>query len=114
MMEPKRGETWLVNLDPTVGAEIRKIRPALVISNDINNRYADTVTLLPISDRGEKVYPFEFALPARLCGLSKDSKVKCQQIRTVDKSRLIKKLGAIGPQELLSIEQALLIHLGIE
>ena len=111
---PKRGDIWIVNLDPTIGAEIKKTRPALIISNDINNRYADTITLLPISDQGEKVYPFEVALPAKSFGLTKESKVKCQQIRTVDKRRLVKWLGIIDTHVLQDVEQALLIHLGIE
>lgn len=58
-----RGQVWLVNLDPTVGAEIKKKRPAVIISNDLNNTYADTVTLLPMSDKGKKVYPFEVFIP---------------------------------------------------
>ena len=111
---PKRGEIWFVNLDPTIGAEIKKTRPALIISNDINNQYADTVTLLPISDKGEKIYPFEVYLPAKFFGLTKESKVKCQQIRTVDKRRLAKFMGVVGPEEFQKVEQALLIHLGYE
>ncbi len=114
MDKPQRGEIWLVNLDPTTGAEIKKTRPAVVISNDLNNRYADTITVLPISDKGEKVYPFEVYLRAGSFGLSKESKVKCQQVRTIDKSRLIKSYGSIGRQELQQVEQALLLHLGIE
>ncbi len=108
----RRGEIWLVNLDPAIGAEIKKTRPAVVISNNLNNEHASTVTVLPISDKGKKVYPFEAAL-APQAGLVKDSKVKCQQIRTIDKSRLVKPLGRLEKNQIQQIDQALMIHLGM-
>ena len=107
-----RGEIWLVNLDPAIGAEIKKTRPAVMISNNLNNQYASTVTVLPVSDKGEKVYPFEVALPAG-AGLTKESKVRCQQIRTIDKIRLVKLLGRLEEEPLCQIQGALLFHLGI-
>ena len=108
---PRRGQIWLVNLNPAVGSEIRKTRPALIISNDSNNEYADLVTVLPITDRGLKSYPFEVLAPLD-CGLTKPSKIKCQQIRTVDKRRLTKLLGAVHSDLMDPIEHALRIHLG--
>jgi mRNA interferase MazF len=108
---PGRGEIWLVNLDPTVGAEIKKTRPALVVSNDINNRYAETITVLPISDKGHKVYPFEVAVSGKQTGLTKESKIRSQQIRTVDKIRLVKVLGSLPLGLWPNIEEALRIHL---
>ena len=110
---PRRGDIWLVRLDPAVGSEIRKTRPAAVISNDINNRYAGTVTVLPISDRGEKTYPFEVAVPTAGTGLSKPSKIRCQQVRTVDATRLVKFVGSLDPDLVLLAEEALKIHLGM-
>lgn len=112
-MDIQRGQIWLVNLDPSLGAEIKKTRPALVISNNLNNQYAATITVLPITDRGEKVYPFEVFLPAHVSGLTKDSKIKCQQIRTVDKSRLSKSLGVITEEKWPEIHHALILHLQI-
>jgi len=111
---PQRGQIWLVNLNPAQGAEIKKTRPALVISNDVNNQYAGTVTVLPITEKGKRVYPFEVALSLQASGLKKVSKVKCQQIRTIDKSRLLKMFGVIEGKTLKEIEEALLIHLGID
>ena len=111
---PLRGQIWLASFDPAVGTEIRKTRPALLISNNINNQYAGTVTVLPISEKGEKVYPFEVSLDVEHTGLSKPSKIKCQQIRTVDKSRLTKLLGSISRDKMPEVEQALRIHLAIE
>lgn len=114
MENPRRGEAWIVNLDPAVGAEIKKRRPALIISNDVNNQYASTVTVLPITDKGKKVYPFEVLLPAQEAGLNKESKIKCQQIRAIDKGRLIKSLGIVGDERLRQIQEALGIHLGMD
>lgn len=113
MSEIFRGQIWLVNLDPTVGAEIKKTRPAIVISNNVSNQYAGTITVLPVTDQGEKIYPFEVPLRGG-AGLTKESKIKCQQIRTIDKSRLIKLLGKIESSDLNKIKEAVLIHLGLD
>lgn len=110
---PERGEIYLVCLDPTVGSETNKTRPALIISNDINNKVADTVTVIPITSSVGKSYPFEIFLPCEESGLSKSSKAKCNQVRTIDKKRLIKSIGNISPEKLKEIEEALCIHLGI-
>lgn len=110
---PKRGEIHLVCLNPTVGSEINKTRPALIISNDINNQISDTITVIPISSNTERVFPFEVILSPETSGLSKSSKVKCNQIRTVDKKRLIKSLGEIPYEKLKEVEVALRIHLGM-
>ena len=110
---PQRGEIWLVSLDPAVGSEIKKTRPAFVISNNINNRYANHVTLLPVTDKGEKIYPFEVYLPpSQDSAIKKPSKIKCQQIRTVDKSRLLKRLGMSEINLIPEVERALKNHLG--
>ena len=110
---PKKGEIWLVSLEPVVGHEIGKTRPALVISNDRNNLFAETVTVLPITSKTEKIYPFEVFLPSEETHLSKDSKVKCNQIRTIDKKRLINFVSTLLPEKLEKVEKALLIHLDI-
>jgi mRNA interferase MazF len=110
---PKRGEIWQVSLEPVVGHEIGKARPALIISNDKNNEYSSTVTLIPITGSIEKIYPFEVFISRLESGLPLDSKLKCNQIRTVDKSRLLKVIGEI-PEEIISkVEKAVLIHLEI-
>ncbi len=110
---PERGQIWFVSLDPVVGHEMGKKRPALVVSNDRNNLFADTITVLPITSKTEKVYPFEVFLSKEETNLPKDSKVKCNQIRTVDKKRLANFVGSLSSERLKDIEQALLIHLGI-
>ena len=110
---PERGEIYLVCLDPTIGSEINKTRPALIISNDINNQIAQTVTVIPITSNIEKVYPFETLLPSQVSGLKKSSKAKCNQIRTIDTQRLVKSLGKVSMEKLKEIESSLLIHLGM-
>jgi len=110
---PKRKEIWLVSLEPIIGSEIGKTRPALVISNNRNNEFASTITLIPISTTLSKVYPFEVKILSKDSGLLKDSKVKCNQIRTVDKTRLQKKIGEVQNEYVEKVEEALLIHLDI-
>jgi len=110
---PKKGEIWFVSLEPVVGHEIGKTRPALVISNDRNNLFAETVTVLPITSKTEKIYPFEVFLPSEETHLPKDSKVKCNQIRTIDKKRFINFVSTLLSEKLEKVEMALLIHLDI-
>ena len=111
---PKRGEIWLISLDPVIGHEISKTRPALVISNDRNNEFAQTVTVLPITSKTARIYPFETYLSKEESGLPKDSKIKCNHIRTIDKRRLVKLMGRVSQEKLKEVEKALLIHLGID
>jgi mRNA interferase MazF len=110
---PKRGEIWQVSLEPVLGHEIGKTRPALIISNDKNNQYSLTVTLIPIMGSLEKIYPFEVFISGEDSGLPLDSKLKCNQIRTVDKLRLLKVVGEIPGEILKKVEKAILIHLEI-
>ena len=108
---PERGQIWFVSLEPVVGHEIGKKRPVVVISNDRNNLFADTVTVLPITSKVGKIYPFEVFLSREETRLPRDSKVKCNQIRTVDKKRLVNFVGILSSEKLKKIEEALLIHL---
>ena len=110
---PKRGEIWLVSLEPVAGHEIGKTRPALVVSNNRNNEFSSTITLIPITSSIEKVYPFEVLIKKNESGLEYDSKIKCNQIRTVDKLRLQKLSGGLLPDKMSEVESALMIHLDI-
>ena len=109
---PLRGGIWIVQLDPAIGSEIRKSRPALVISNNVHNRLMGHVTVLPITDSGDKVFTVEIFIPKGTAGLLKDSKIRCSQIRSLDKSSLVKELGCITKDYWTLIEKALNIHLG--
>jgi mRNA interferase MazF len=91
-MVAKRFDVWLVNLDPTLGSEIKKTRPCLVISPDEMNRHIATVLVAPMTTKGQ-VYPCR--VPCRFQG--KNGQVVLDQIRTVDKARLVKRLGRVGP-----------------
>ena len=109
------GEIHLASLDPTLGREIAKTRPVVIISNDINNRFSGTITVLPITSTNlGKIYPFEIKLPKGAGNLPKDSKVKADQIRTLDKRRVIKAIGMLDDESMARIETALKIHLDLE
>ncbi|MFH1245562.1 MAG: type II toxin-antitoxin system PemK/MazF family toxin, partial [Candidatus Omnitrophota bacterium] len=84
-----------------------------IISNNINNQVAQTVTVIPLTSNIEKVYPFETLLLSQESGLPKDSKAKCNQIRTIDKKRLIESIGKVSLEKLKEVEGSLLIHLGM-
>jgi len=114
MSQILKGEIYWADLNSTVGSEISKTRPVLVVSNDINNRYAATVSILPITSTTAKIYPFEVFLPKGEGNLSNDSKAKANQIRTIDKQRIGNEIGKISKPKLAEIEKAILIHLGIE
>ncbi len=91
-MVVRRFEVFLVSLDPTVGREIRKNRPCLVISPDEMNKYLDTVLAAPMTTRG---HPYPTRIPCRFRG--KAGFIALDQIRAVDRSRLIRRLGRMGP-----------------
>ena len=111
-----RWNIFLANLDPVIGSEQGKTRPVLVISEDQINRILPVVNVLPITSRkaGRKIYPNEVLIQKGVGGLEKESIVLCYQIRTLDKKRLIKKLGTIDSVELQEIIfAALFFQLGI-
>jgi mRNA interferase MazF len=113
-MNTKRGGIYLANLDPVVGREIAKTRPVIVVSNDKNNAYSGTVTILPITSRHTgKIYPFEVFLPKGAGNLPKNSRVKADQIRTIDNSRIVKFIGQIEAGDLYQVENAMKIHLNL-
>ena len=114
MASIKRGDLFLVNFDPTVGAEAKKTRPAVVVSNDINNAYSPIVSISPITSNVSKVYSFEVAIPRNTWGLRKLSKVMVNQTRAVDKARLIKSLGNLSDEIMLQVDTALKLHYDLE
>ncbi len=113
MSEVRRGDLWLINFDPTIGHEIQKARPGVIIQNDIGNKYSSLTIVAPVtSQHTEKVYPIEVFLDQQQ-GLPKNSKVLLNQIRAVDKQRLIKKLGRLSHERISDVNQALKISLGL-
>ena len=111
----KRGEIYLAALDPVIGREIAKTRPVVVVSNDKNNEFSGTVTILPLTSiNPQMVYPFEVFVSQGNANLPKDSKIKADQIRTLDKRRIIKRIGALDKMGLNAIDEALKIHLALK
>ena len=87
---PRRGNVYDVDLDPVVDHEIGKRRPAIIVSNDQNNQYAETITVIPLTGQPEhKVYPFEVVIPEGVGGLTTRSRAKCNQIRTPTRDGLL-------------------------
>ena len=113
MNNPKRGEIYLVNFEPAVGAEIRKTRPALVLQNDIAKRHSPITIVAAVTSKfDEMLYPTEVLVTAPEGGLSVDSVVLLNQIRSIDRRRLVRRLGAtdavsafrlLGNQDLRSV-----------
>jgi len=102
-----------VDFDPTMGSEIRKTRPALVIQNDIDNRHSPITMVAAITSHAEGApYPTEVTVPSREGGLSKQSMVLLNQIRSVDRRRLGRRLGRLRPDTMTRVDRALQIALG--
>jgi mRNA interferase MazF len=113
-MDVRRGEIYLVSLDPTVGSEIKKTRPALIIQNDVGNKYSPLTIVAPITSTPRtKKYPTEVNITARESGLDSDSTVLLNQIRTVDKSRVVQKLGALSQAKMGEVDEAIRISLAV-
>ena len=112
---PRRDEVWLVSLDPTQGSEIQKTRPALIIQNDVSNRLSGITIVAPITSTVRfPLNPVHVMLPAdQATGLSVTSVALFNQIRAVDRIRLIKRLGTVNDQTLEQIDEAIKISLGL-
>ena len=111
---PQRGEIYLTALDPALGHEIKKTRPALVIQNDITNRYGMTTIVAAITSKlSTPPYPNEVLVQPDSTGLQVVSTIRLDQIRTVDRQRLIKRLGKIDAGTLRRVDEAIKISLGL-
>lgn len=114
LVPPKRGEIYLVSFDPTVGAEIQKTRPALVLQNDIANEHSPiTIVAAITSQLDETLYPTEVLIQSSEGGLSMNSVVLLNQIRSIDKQRLVKRLGKLTSGTMALVNQAIQVSLGL-
>ena len=111
---PKRGEIYIVRLDPTLGSEIKKTRPALIIQNDILNEHSPVTIIAPITSKfDEALYPTEVLIIAPEGGLRVDSVVSLNQIRAIDKQRLANRIGKVSLATMLRVNRSLMITQGI-
>ncbi len=111
---PRRGEVYLVAFDPTVGSEIRKTRPAVILQNDVGNRASSTTIVAAVSSQiHEPPYPIEVVVEPREGGLAARSAVRLDQIRTVDRRRLIRRLGLLQPETMHMVDRAIAISFGL-
>jgi mRNA interferase MazF len=111
---PRRGDVVLVDFDPKVGAEIRKRRPALIVQNDIDNRHSPITIVAAITSQIEgETYPTEVVVYPPEGGLTRPSMVLLNQIRSVDRRRLLGRLGRVKPETLTRVDRALRIALGL-
>jgi mRNA interferase MazF len=106
---PKRGDVYWVNLDPVMGTEIRKTRPAIIVSNDSCNRYGTRVVILPVTSNTDSVYPGEALVEVK----GKSGRALGDQIRSIDKTRLKARLGRLTTDEMSRVDEALAITLGL-
>ena len=109
----RRGDIYYADLSPVVGSEQGGIRPVLIVQNDVGNRFSPTVIAAAITSQKEKAkLPTHIPLHGNKCGLTKDSIVLLEQVRTIDKRRLKEKMGSLDPQSMERVNSALSISFG--
>ncbi|MCE7885299.1 MAG: type II toxin-antitoxin system PemK/MazF family toxin [Actinobacteria bacterium ATB1] len=114
----RRGEIWLVDLNPARGSEADKRRPAVIVSNDAANATAERlgrgiVTVVPVTSNTSRVYPFQVLLPAGATGLDHDSKAQAEQVRSVAVERLGSRVGALSGDLAAALDEVLRVHLAL-
>lgn len=114
-MEIRRGEIFLVNFEPALGREQGKIRPALVIQNDMGNKYSPLTIVAPItSKKFAKEYPTNVCVEKKDSGLDKDSTILLNQIKTIDKSRIIKRISVLNNLSMKKVDLAIKVSLALD
>jgi mRNA interferase MazF len=109
MQTVRRGDVWWVAFDPSIGGEIQKTRPAVVVSNNAANEVLNRVVVVPLSSQTSKLYPAE----AMILLNGEQRKAMADQITTASKQRLRSCMGNLGQQDMAAVENAILQHLGI-
>ena len=113
-MNVKRGDIYYADLSPVVGSEQGGVRPVLIVQNDVGNRYSPTVIAAAITSRMDKAsLPTHIEVDGMSCGLSKNSVVLLEQVRTIDKRRLRDRMGALDTADMGKVNQALSVSFGL-
>lgn len=114
----RRGQIVVVSFDPAVGSEVRKTRPAVIVSNNTANTAAmrtpgATVTVVPLTTSARRVWPFQVLLPSAATGLEQDSKAQAEQVRTVAVARIVRPVGWVPAELMAELDEALRLHLSL-
>lgn len=110
----KRGEIYLVNFDPTLGSEVQKTRPALILQNDTANQYSPITIVAALTSKfDDNIYPTEVFIKSPEGGLGIDSVILLNQIRSIDKQRLVKRIGKLDSVTMIQVDYAIQISLGL-
>ncbi len=106
----KRGDIWWVNFDPSIGQEVRKKRPAVILSNDISNRFLKRYQVVPLSSQLDKLYPSECLVTVH----GRQSKAMADQLTTVSEKRFLEQISTVNHAELIEIEKIVRLQLDLD
>lgn len=105
-----RGDVWWIDFNPSIGQEIRKKRPAIIVSNDTSNKYLNRYQVIPLSSNTSKLFPSEAIVSLN----GKLNKAMADQLTNVSSERCLEKMGQVSPKELIEVERIIKLQLGID